>query len=80
MREGDYSLDTYFLKNKADGAGAQVISRWSYQTRITPAVVVWIHFQILDLAGERWLSHTEPLGRTSEMLLLSNYYEISQMS
>jgi hypothetical protein len=43
MRVGDYSLDTYFLKNKADGAGAQVISRWSYQTRITPAVVVWIH-------------------------------------
>jgi len=26
------------------------------------------------------LSHPESLGRTSEMLLLSNYYEISQMS
>src|SRR5262245_56204872 len=37
-------------------------------------------FQILDLAGERGLSHTEPLGRTSAMLLLSNYYKISQMS
>jgi hypothetical protein len=32
------------------------------------------------LSLSRAVAHTEPLGRTSEMLLLSNYYEISQMS
>ena len=35
--------------------------------------------EVLDLAGQSGLGHTQPLGRASVVLLLSNRHEVAQV-